>query len=79
MDISDAIVLLSHLFLGGPPLDCEKAGDMNDDGELNISDAGHLLGHLFLGAPTSLRVPAFPNCGDDLVPDDLSCYTSRCD
>ena len=79
MDITDAIVVLSHLFLGGPPLDCEKAGDMNDDGELNISDAGTLLGHLFLGAPTSLRVPAFPNCGNDLVPDDLSCYTSKCE
>jgi len=71
--------VLSHLFLGGPPLDCDKAGDMNDDGQLDISDAGTLLGHLFLGAPTSLRVPAFPNCGVDLVPDDLSCYTSKCD
>ncbi|MCZ6795588.1 MAG: hypothetical protein O7J95_18445, partial [Planctomycetota bacterium] len=67
-DLSDAVSLLGHLFLGGlapvelrscgtePPL--TRNGDANGDGALDVSDAIHLLGWLFSGGP-----PPVPACG----------------
>jgi hypothetical protein len=65
IDISDAVYLLSHLFLGGPepmPLACEPDvavlrgekihnGDVNGRGGINISDPIYLLTWLFGGGP----------------------------
>jgi hypothetical protein len=63
VDISDAIGVLSHLFLGGdsasPPcgdrtLDDEgnlMLLDANGDGGVDISDAVWMLQHLFSGGP----------------------------
>ena len=48
-DLSDAVALLFHLFLGDPVVPCEQAGDANDDGALDLSDPVDLLGFLFLG------------------------------
>jgi hypothetical protein len=49
--ITDAIVTLEWLFLGGGPTACEDAADLNDDGGIDISDPVSLLAHLFLGSP----------------------------
>jgi hypothetical protein len=58
LDLSDAVYLLSHLFLGGPapaPLACGAGasaspnGDTNGDGALDLSDAIHHLYWLYLG------------------------------
>ncbi|MBI4602391.1 MAG: VCBS repeat-containing protein [Planctomycetes bacterium] len=50
LDITDPIVILHHLFLGGP-IACRAAGDSNGDGALDISDAVRVLMHLFGGGP----------------------------
>jgi len=70
IDVSDAVALLVHLFLGRP-LACEKAGDSNDSGTLDIADAVYLLSYLFAGGPPP--VSPFPSCGQDPSPDDLTC------
>ncbi|MCA8962975.1 MAG: hypothetical protein KDC38_20775, partial [Planctomycetes bacterium] len=72
-DISDAVTILSYLFVpGSPDFPCDSAADVNDDGVNDISDAVYLLGYLFVpGSPT---VPApFPGCGVDPTPDALGC------
>lgn len=73
-DISDAIFVLTHLFLGGPRWNCEEGSDINGDGGTDLSDAVYLLGHLFLGTPAP---PApYPDCGPD--PDGAECPESSC-
>lgn len=71
MDISDAITILSYLFLGGRQLSCLKSADTNDSGELGIADAIFLLIFLFQGG--AVIPPPSPSCGRDSTPDDLSC------
>jgi hypothetical protein len=76
-DLSDAIDVLAHLYLGGQEASCEKAVDSNDDGEVDLSDAIFLLGYLFLGG----EAPDAPldGCGTDPTPDDLTCESyARC-
>lgn len=71
VDVSDAVNLLSALFVPGTPaLVCADAGDVNDDGALDVSDAIYLLSHLFVpGSPTP---PApFPDDGTDPTMDPL--------
>ena len=48
-DLSDAVSLLEHLFIGGPAPACPKLADTNGDGGLDLSDAVFILAHLFLG------------------------------
>lgn len=69
-DISDAVSILLHLFLGGN-VSCESSADADDSGDLAITDAIHILRALFSdGAP----VPGpSPGCGTDPTPDALSC------
>jgi len=64
VDISDAIALLSYLFMGGT-LECPGSGDVTGDGVVDISDAIKILGNLFggggggqgvKGRPTNLRI-----------------------
>lgn len=73
-DISDAIFLLSHLFLGGERWNCDEGADINGDEKQDISDAVYLLGHLFLGGA---EPPApYPDCGED--PGGGECPESSC-
>lgn len=69
--ITDAIKVLSHLFVGNSTLDCLDAADANDDGALDVSDPIGMLSFLFLGgfAPPS----PFNECGSDPPTDDLDC------
>jgi subtilisin family serine protease len=73
VNLSDAIVALEYLFLGGAAQGCLDAIDVNDDGKIELTDPVHLLGHLFLGG----EPPAspYPGCGTDTTPDDLGCAT----
>ena len=74
LEITDAIVILSFLFLGGDQPTCMDAGDVNDFGRIDISAAISLLNFLFLGG----RAPAvpFPNAGLDPTEDDFpECVT----
>ena len=59
-DLSDAVFLLSFLFLGGDKPACAAACEANSDGGVDVSDAVFLLTYLFLGGEKP-REP-FPAC-----------------
>ncbi|MBN1442902.1 MAG: hypothetical protein JXA90_09340 [Planctomycetes bacterium] len=72
IDLSDAVAVLQHLFLGRPQhLACEKSADSDDSGDVAITDAIQILQLLFLGGPPPEE--PFPGCGLDESPDALSC------
>ena len=79
-DISDAIHILSFLFLGGPAPTCEDAADINDDAKLDISDPIFLILDLFFPGNSSIGPPGPYSCGPDPAPTDgLACeYYPRC-
>ena len=66
LDMTDAIVLLGHLFLGSPTdLPCADGGlglaDAAADGKLDMTDAIHVLRYLFLsGSPPGLGTECVP-------------------
>jgi YVTN family beta-propeller protein len=70
-DISDAIAVLSYLFLGRSSPTCLEACDANADERLELTDAIYLLRHLFLSGPTI--PPPFPDCGAVDPPSALGC------
>ncbi|HZN59273.1 MAG TPA: hypothetical protein VFD71_14445 [Planctomycetota bacterium] len=72
-DITDAILTLGHLFVGGD-VSCERALEVNLDGRLDISDPIMLLTHLFAGGPAP--APPFPTCGRG--ESSLSCEHAPC-
>jgi hypothetical protein len=39
VDLSDAVFLLQHLFLGGPAPKCQDAADINDSGAVDLSSS----------------------------------------
>jgi len=51
IDLSDAVVLLTHLFQGGPAPACTPSADANADGLADLTDAIYILSHLFQGGP----------------------------
>jgi hypothetical protein len=71
LNLSDAVVILGFLFVGGAEPMCLDAADVDDNGEVNITDPIGLLTYLFLsGLP-----PAFPHPlpGYDMTADGLTC------
>jgi hypothetical protein len=50
-DLSDAVYLLTGLFLGGPAPICDAACNCNSDLGTDVSDAVYLLTYLYLGGP----------------------------
>ena len=71
LDVSDAIRILTGLFVSGGSPGCVDAADANDDGQVDLSDAIYDLSYLFLGGPSP---PApFPHAGPDVTIDDLPC------
>jgi hypothetical protein len=79
VNITDAIFLLNHLFLGGRAPPCAEASNANADGSVDISDAVSLLNFLFLGGPEP-PAPGPESCGEDpdAAGDGLGCeeYTA---
>ncbi len=70
VDISDAVAVVGHLFLG-MDLGCQDAADADDDEQLVITDAVYLLDFLFRsGAPPA---PPYPASGTDPDGDILGC------
>jgi hypothetical protein len=59
-DLSDAVNILEHLFLGGT-VACKAAADANGSGGIDLSDPISLLEHLFQGGLKP--PPPFPECG----------------
>jgi len=71
VNLSDAVTILNHLFLGDTDLVCRDAADADDDGKLILTDALFVLDFLFRGGRT-LPAP-FPEPGIDLTEDALDC------
>jgi hypothetical protein len=79
IDLSDAICVLSYLFLSDDGQDlcrerillCPDAADANDDGQLDLSDPVKILLYLFAGTG-SLPAPC-GECGLDTTEDYLEC------
>jgi hypothetical protein len=76
LELTDPILLINRLFLGGELLRCEDAADADDDGELALTDAVLVIDRLFLGGPP-LPAP-YPTCGDDTVADTLKDCSTNC-
>jgi hypothetical protein len=68
VDISDAVLVLVHLFEGGPAPSCPDGADANDDGKIDLGDPVATL--FFLFAAGTLPPPS-PGAGPDPTPDDL--------
>ncbi|MCZ6792912.1 MAG: hypothetical protein O7J95_04785, partial [Planctomycetota bacterium] len=75
VDLSDAVAILGHLFLGGPTPGCLESADANDSGGVDLSDAVYLLSHLFLGGPAPPS--PFPECHSDATGAPLGCAQSE--
>ena len=74
VDMSDAVFILNHLFLGGIMPPCRPVMDVNGDGGLDLGDPIHMLTYLFQqGEPPTTP---FPDCGFD--PYRSFCFRSAC-
>ena len=75
LNVTDPVVLLNFLFLGGESPACLNACDSNDDETADLADAVATLRHLFLGDPD--LPPPFRDCGTDatVAGDALTCAT----
>jgi hypothetical protein len=71
LDLTDAMTILTTLFLDGTPLPCQDAADVDDNGDLNMGDAIFLLQFLFVGG-VEVSAP-YPSCGVDPTADALDC------
>jgi hypothetical protein len=65
-DISDAVTVLSWLFMGGKEPGCLEAADINRSGAVNIADPVYLLNFKFLGGPAPPH--PYPDCGRAAAP-----------
>ncbi|MEM7234338.1 MAG: hypothetical protein AAF517_19325, partial [Planctomycetota bacterium] len=70
-DLSDAVFVLTFLFLGGDGPVCMAAADTNDSGVVDLSDPIALLNHLFLGGPQPAA--PYPDLGDSTTALSVSC------
>ncbi len=69
VDISDAVSILSYLFVGGPfPPNLDRL-DVNDAGGVDVADAVYLLSYLFVRGPKPPE--PFDAPGFDPTPDGL--------
>jgi len=79
VNITDGIVILTFLFLGGAQLSCQDAADTDNSGAIDLSDAVALFNYQFLGG-NAPPPPGPLECGRDSGPEDqLTCVTfPRC-
>ncbi|HSG99680.1 MAG TPA: M64 family metallopeptidase, partial [candidate division Zixibacteria bacterium] len=52
LNIADVTYLLSYIFSGGPPPDCDSEGDADGSGTVNIGDVTYVLAFIFSGGPS---------------------------
>lgn len=72
VELTDAVIILDSMFLGGPPLACQDAADADDSGELDLTDPITILNYLFQGGPHPSD--PFPAAGSDpTTADPLGC------
>lgn len=78
IDITDGVVTLNILFVGGEDVGCKEAQDFNNDGVINITDGVATFSFLFAGGPPPVAPgPTTQPCGPDPdatgSPQDLGC------
>lgn len=71
VNLADALVVLTELFVSPTDEFCADAADVNDDGHVTITDAVSVLNYLFAGG-TAPQAP-FPGAGTDSTADELDC------
>src|SRR5690606_12724411 len=69
--LSDAIFVLSYLFISGAAPTCDAAADANGDGRVDISDGISILTTLFVSGDP-LPAP-FPDCGPPPAGETIEC------
>jgi hypothetical protein len=74
VELTDPILVLNYLFLGGRDPDCKEAADTDDNAIIDITDAVNSLTYQFLGG-TDLPSPGPRVCGADPTVDGLGCVT----
>ena len=75
INITDAVFLLNHLFLGGPAPSCFRACDADANDAVTITDGIYILNHLVLGGPP----PEPPSgCEAIIVPGPQGCAADSC-
>jgi hypothetical protein len=64
VSISDAIVVINYVFMGGEILMPIQAGDTNCDSDINVSDAIYIMNFIFQGAspPCDVNQDGQPDC-----------------
>ncbi|MDE0959561.1 MAG: hypothetical protein OSB09_02150 [Planctomycetota bacterium] len=72
-DVSDAIWMLTDLFLGGPHLDCNGASDANGDGGFDVADPTFVIQYQFLEGPAPSA--PYPSCGTTAGQEPADCTT----
>jgi len=78
VDLTDAISVLGHLFLGASEPGCLDAADADDSGVLDLTDAIFSLGWQFLGGPAP-PAPGTSTCGGDPSADNFkACVYPGC-
>ena len=75
LNVTDAIVILGHLFTNGDDLCCEMSADTNGDNTLNLTDTVYFLSYLFRSGGQI----ASPGASCGTVPmGNLSCDIQVC-
>ena len=69
VDVSDAVLVLLHLFQGRALTECEDVADVDDDGAIRLNDAVYGLNYLFRNGPQP-PTPGPVTPGFDATTDD---------
>ena len=72
VNLTDAVSLAGHLYLGLAAPGCSDAADADDDGSLALTDVIVILQGLFQPGSAGISAP-FPDAGVDATDDSLSC------
>ena len=76
INVTDAIVVLGHLFTNGNDLCCEMAADTNGDNTLNMTDPVYFLSYLFRSG--GQIAPPGEECGTVPMSGSISCDIQVC-
>ena len=64
INVSDAVLLVNHIFVDEPPPAQFETGDVNCDGSVNLSDAVVFINYVFINGyePCDLNDDGIPDC-----------------
>jgi hypothetical protein len=64
VNVSDAVWIINHVFIGGDPPNPLAAGEVNCDSSVNVSDAVWIVNNVFIGGnqPCDTNGDGIPDC-----------------